>query len=240
MDDGVDAGAHEEEKKEGVQPNLCFDFEGDEDFYYSSPVDGRVTTSICSTDSLHHDTLHRLVGETITDTTTLQTADKGGDLVDLLESAAFREGLEVFANTPMPSLTTGRPVQRQLRFDGLYTPRGPNSATGAELPITATTDAASTASSVEKPVAHSTRDQEEARRYLKLSNYSNRLRGGNLADFSDTVQRKRAAEDADELFKASYAKGKCAKATKAATPLKKRLGDQKTRPATWGGAITSR
>ncbi|KAG3167568.1 hypothetical protein PC128_g19439 [Phytophthora cactorum] len=143
MDDGVDAGAHEEEKKkEGVQPNLCFDFEGDEDFYYSSPVDGRVTTSICSTDSLHHDTLHRLVGETFTDTRTLQTTDKGGDLVDLLESAAFRVGLEVFANTPMPSPTTGRPVQRQLRFDGLYTPRGPNSATGAGLPITATTDAA--------------------------------------------------------------------------------------------------
>ncbi|KUF96957.1 Myosin-J heavy chain [Phytophthora nicotianae] len=50
----------------------------------------------------------------------------------------------------------------------------------------------------------------------------NRLGGGNLAAFRETIDRKRGADDDDDLHEASYAKVKRVKATKAAAHLKKR------------------
>ncbi|EGZ11868.1 hypothetical protein PHYSODRAFT_250536 [Phytophthora sojae] len=74
----------------------------------------------------------------------------------------------------------------------------------------------------------------EAQRYPKLANSSNRLGGGNLADFRDTVGRKRAYE---ELTEASYAKAKRARAAKATTALKKRLSDLERSASRMGGNL---
>ncbi|KAG6587206.1 uncharacterized protein IUM83_02843 [Phytophthora cinnamomi] len=54
---------------------------------------------------------------------------------------------------------------------------------------------------------------------------SNRLGGINLAEFRDTMGRKRAADEDEELAEASCAKTKRVKAMRATAELKKRLSD---------------
>ncbi|ETI42969.1 hypothetical protein L914_11532, partial [Phytophthora nicotianae] len=89
-------------------------------------------------------------------------------------------------------------------------------------------------SAAEKTPSTRARDTEESRQYLSSSN---RLGGGNLAVFRNTVGRKRDADDDDDLAEASYAKVKRVKASKATTQLKKRLNDLETGPSAIGSAI---
>ncbi|KAG1710769.1 hypothetical protein DVH05_013494 [Phytophthora capsici] len=132
-----------------------------------------------------------------------------GSIDELLDSTDVREGLEAFDATPRPSPSPSCPTQRQLRSTGLPKPNPP-------------TTTRPSANHSEKPPAAHARAPEESNKYV---NVSNRLGGGNLAEFRTSVGSKREAEDDDDLAKASYAKGKRVKATKLATQLKKRLSD---------------
>ncbi|KAE8959118.1 hypothetical protein PR002_g30640 [Phytophthora rubi] len=131
----------------------------------------------------------------------------------------------------------------RLRSAGLKKPAKASSVVDPRR--STTTTATSGASGTDKaPSAHSrgqegtcTRDQMEAERYPKLANSSSRLGGGNLADFRDTVGRKRAFEEDEELIEASYAKAKRARAAKATAALKNRLSDLESSANTMGGNL---
>ncbi|EGZ26054.1 hypothetical protein PHYSODRAFT_326989 [Phytophthora sojae] len=150
--------------------------------------------------------------------------------------------MEAFASTPRPAPVAMRSSPR-LRSAGLKKPA--KAPTVADPRRASTTTAMSGASDADKPSGPRSRDQEGARtrdqqkaqRYPKLANSSNRLGGGNLADFRDTVGLKRAYEEDEELIEAGYAKAKRSRAAKATAALKKRLSDLESSASTMGGNI---
>ncbi|KAG3238866.1 hypothetical protein PI124_g16180 [Phytophthora idaei] len=131
-------------------------------------------------------------------TSCVETVEKVVDFSDLMESAAVHEGLEAFT-----------------------TPAALKQTSLASLQSGAATAAIRTGS----PSVGRIRDQEEARRYPKLTNASNRLGRFNLTELRETIGRKRSNEDDDELLEASYVKAKRLRTATAATALKKRLSD---------------
>ncbi|KAI9998840.1 hypothetical protein PInf_003431 [Phytophthora infestans] len=193
MDDGADVDGQFEDEEDD-QPDFSFDLEG---------VDDMVNTSAVSATSLHSATN---IGEVS---------------VELMDSAAGREGLEAFANTSGPSPVCTRSSQRQDRSTGLPKPNVPQASTSSVI-------------SVEKTASIRADDTEYSKRYHTSSN---RLGGGNLAEIRSISGRKRGADGDDDLSEASYAKVKRVKATEAANQLKKRLSDLETDSSAVGGNI---
>ncbi|KAG1709437.1 hypothetical protein DVH05_020092 [Phytophthora capsici] len=133
-----------------------------------------------------------------------------GSIDELLGSTDVREGLKAFDAIPRPSPIPSCSTQRQLRSAGLPKPNPP-------------TTTGPSANMSEKPPAARARVPEESKKYV---NISNRIGGGNLAEFRTSIGRKRGAEDEDDLAEASYAKVNRVKATKLVTQLKKCLSDR--------------
>ncbi|KAE9037239.1 hypothetical protein PR002_g6684 [Phytophthora rubi] len=144
------------------------------------------------------------------------------------------EGLEAFA-TPKPAPLPAAPAPRNLRSAGLKKPRV---ATNSRSNVA---EAAATSNSNKLPAARGyepgTRDEEEAYLHKTLLSASNRLGGGNLYSFRDSVgsKRSRDAGDNDE-DEASFAKVKCLRALKSTTALKKKLADLETTGSNMGSS----
>ncbi|ETO70852.1 hypothetical protein F444_12732 [Phytophthora nicotianae P1976] len=120
------------------------------------------------------------------------TIDGTTNFDELLESAAVHEGLEAFASTPRlpprPPPGSDGSTQRQLRSAGLSKPYH-SQILHVEEP--------------EKSSVGRSRRTAESKGYISAPN---RLGGGNLAAFRETIDRKRGADDDDDLHEASYAK----------------------------------
>ncbi|KAI9984905.1 hypothetical protein PInf_006459 [Phytophthora infestans] len=212
----IDEKAGVTEMDDGADVDGQFEDEEDDqpDFSFDlEGVDDMVNTSAVSATSLHSATN---LGEVSVDDSTAQVS--GMD--ELMESAAGPEGLEAFANTSGPSPVCTRSSQRQGRSTGL---RKPQASTSSVI-------------SVEKTASIRADDTEYSKRHHTSSN---RLGGGNLAEFRSIRGRKRGVADDDDLSESetSYAKMKRLKATKAANQLKKRLSDLETGSSAVGGNI---
>ncbi|KAE9278043.1 hypothetical protein PF001_g25351 [Phytophthora fragariae] len=200
MDDGGDEDDQVDEERE-IEPDFCFNFDGDESF--ESEGDNAGFTGTTSTDSETKSSSSavadvRRTDETVNlsaDTVSLPSTEVSCDFSALLETAAVRDGLDAFATSAnLPPVAVRSSVR--LRSAGIKKPFKSSSP----APITCTTVNAptgGTAGLAKKPVGRS-RDQAEAQRYPKLVSASNRLGGLNLAEFRDTVGRKRASENDDE------------------------------------------
>ncbi|KAG6621972.1 uncharacterized protein IUM83_07398 [Phytophthora cinnamomi] len=148
-----------------------------------------------------------------------------GVFSDLLHTSGVCEGLEAFA-TPRPSPLAAQLTQRKLRSSTTKkTGQGPSAAGPAvSAAFTATANAAS-AMSCPRPASAGRPQDKKPPTEKRYATSSNRLGGINLAEFRDTVGRKRAADEDEELAEASYAKTKRVKAMRATAELKKRLSD---------------
>ncbi|KAG1687511.1 hypothetical protein DVH05_005125 [Phytophthora capsici] len=177
MDDGPDADCQEDEEDE--QPGFSFEYEGDDDICNTSSSMGSTATThfATATDNYRPNGFDDVVTTPI------------GRIDEPLDSTDVREGLEAFDTTPRPSPSPSCPTQRQLRSAGLPKPNPP-------------TTTRPSANHSEKPPAAHARAPEESNKYV---NVSNRLSGGNLAEFRTSIGSKSEAEDDDDLAKASYA-----------------------------------
>ncbi|GMF16371.1 unnamed protein product [Phytophthora fragariaefolia] len=137
------------------------------------------------------------------------------------------DGLEAFAPTPRPAPLPSAPPTRQLRSAGLKKPRK------SSAPNATSADVAAAVKTRKPPAARGfipgSRDEQEAHRHASLQSASNRLGGGNLYAFRDSVGAKRAREGEDqEQAEASFARAKRIRALKTTTALKKKLSDLET------------
>jgi hypothetical protein len=216
MDDGADVDDQEEQE---VQPDFSFDFPGDEN------LDNELRENPNDSSRASEET----------DTSTTVPESSGGLLSGLLDPTGAQEGLEAFASTPRPSPQSISSSQWRLHSAGLAKPHKVPGAATPELTIP--TSPTQTVARQAKPSARSTRDQAEALRNPKLSNSSNRLGGGNLAEFRDSIGRKRALEEDEDLREASYAKVKRVRATKATTVMKKCMSDLESALSSMGSSV---
>ncbi|GMF34347.1 unnamed protein product [Phytophthora fragariaefolia] len=134
------------------------------------------------------------------------------------------EGLEAFASTSQPAPLPATPSTRQLRSAVLKKPWE------ATAPQTNSADDAATMKISKLPAARGYqlggRDEQEALRHVSLQSSSNRLGGGNLYAFRDSVGSKRARDDEDQdQAEVSFAKAKRLRALKTTTALKNKLAD---------------
>lgn len=222
MDDGADVDDQQEEEGE-QHPDFSFNFDGDDGIGNDSSSVSNTTDSargsLSNTDTPHREGSSSL--PSLPNEPGINITDAASSFAEILESAAVHDGLEAFASTPRSSSGPDRSTQRELRSAGLPKPSQSQNTT-------------STAVLEEQSSADRSRRAAESTRYLS---YSNRLGGGNLAEFRGTIGRKRDADDDQDLHEASYAKVKRAKAIKAATQLKKRLGDLESSSGAMGTNI---
>ncbi|KAG6621441.1 uncharacterized protein IUM83_10999 [Phytophthora cinnamomi] len=105
MDDGGDEGDRVEDEDEDEQPDLCV--------YGDNVGSGtgveRTCSSSASTESVNS-VETRGFSEVGAGSAYVPTGESVGDLSELLDSAAVRDGLEAFASTPRPP-TSGRPIE---------------------------------------------------------------------------------------------------------------------------------
>ncbi|GMF31469.1 unnamed protein product [Phytophthora fragariaefolia] len=79
--------------------------------------------------------------------------------------------------------------------------------------------------------------QNEAEKYPKMHNVSNRLGGQDLTAFRDTVGAKSALEDDKETLEASFAKAKRIRAMRTSTALKTKLASVEGAASSMGGSL---
>ncbi|KAE9195673.1 hypothetical protein PF004_g20367 [Phytophthora fragariae] len=229
VDNEVEEEGENEEEEEEYEADLCFDFEGDEGLGHNSPVGDDADTSerASMSDSMHSGEAQTSAGD--------NTHVNSGDFSELLRSAGVYEGLEAFA-TPRPSPPAAQSTQRKLRSSATKkTGQGP-SAAGVAAASTATTDGAN-ATSGSQPATAGRSQGKKPSKQKPYATSCNRLGGINLAEFRDTVGRKCAADEDEELAEASYAKVKRVKAVRATTELKKRLSDLESSSSNMGGTM---
>ncbi|KAG3126844.1 hypothetical protein PI124_g22306 [Phytophthora idaei] len=232
MDDGADEDGQDEE----VEPDLCFDFEGEDAFSDDSRMGGSAATNprsfvTAAGFTIHADESRVLDEESNTSIATIQTVESGGSFTELLHSAAVHEGLEAFASTPRPSPLLGRSSRLQFRLVGMN-----NGSSSVDTGLTASTSPATdTVNRSDNTRGSRTNDQDGAKQNTKYTSSSNRLGGRDLAELRGTLGRKRAIEGDDELVEASYVKAKRVKAAKAIATLKQRLGGLEDTSGNMGG-----
>ncbi|KAG3117599.1 hypothetical protein PI124_g10472 [Phytophthora idaei] len=232
MDDGADGDGQDED----VEPDLCFDFEGEDAFSDDSRMGGSAATNPRSfatdaSSTIHADESRVLDEESNTSTVTIQTVESGGSFTELLHSATVHEGLEAFASTPRPSPLVGRSSRLQLRSVGMN-----NGSSSVDTGLTASTSPATdTVNRSDNTRGSRTNDQDGAKQNTKYTSSSNRLGGRELAELRGTLGRKRAVEEDDELVEASYAKANRVITAKATATLKQRLDNIENTSGNMGG-----
>ncbi|EGZ04460.1 hypothetical protein PHYSODRAFT_256466 [Phytophthora sojae] len=215
MDDGADVDQVDEE----YDQDFSFDFEGEEGLGDITREDADADSggSTTTNDSMHSGETPTSVGDSV----------GNADLSELLDAAGVCEGLEAFA-TPRPLPPSAKSMQRKLRSSSAKNVgQGPTAAAAAAAAAGASTTAAS-AAKAKSGSQQGAKGRAPSKKESKPKGYatsSNRLGGIDLADFRDTLGRKRALEDDEEPSEASFAKAKRVEATRATAELKKRLTD---------------
>jgi len=163
----------------------------------------------------------------VADTSTSSHASTRSKFQDVLASPLTPEGLEAFARTPRPApLRADRGTYSSGAAAGSSKPRKPAANT-----------AASNASAAEEQLAGRLSGKHANKKKSKYQNFSNRLGGGDLADFRDTIGTKRSLEEDKETLEASYTKAKRIRAARATTALKTKLTGLESAANNMGGSF---
>ncbi|KAG6608692.1 Histone-lysine N-methyltransferase [Phytophthora cinnamomi] len=199
------------------QPDFCFDVDPDDSFY--EDVDGEglrvpreaTVTVYGLTESPGSD------GSVEEVSTASSRSLNRGEFQDLLTSPMCAEAQDGDSRTPRSAPARAMPATRRFGCGGLPQPRkGDANATGGEPSLPSLRP-------LVQGVGTVNHDDLEGAKYSKLQKASNRLGGGDLSSFRDTVGAKRTREDDRDTVEASYAKAKRIPAMRATTSLKTKL-----------------
>ncbi|KAE9216017.1 hypothetical protein PF004_g14578 [Phytophthora fragariae] len=190
-----------------IEPDFCFEADPDESFYGDDDVDGegvqtadRLSTesSTCTDESVACDSVE-------------SGSSRLGEFQELLADTLTSGDLTDAARTPRPAPPSATSTTRRAESSGLPKKRRAAVSTVAGI-------APPPSAPQQTPLAAAR--LQEAEKYPKLPNFSNRLDGQGLTTFRDTVG---GLEEDKETMEASFAKAKRIRALGTSMALKTKL-----------------
>ncbi|KAG1697658.1 hypothetical protein DVH05_016097 [Phytophthora capsici] len=204
-----DEAVGDNEEQRFVEPDFSIDTEPDATFYQA---DDQEILNAAAT-MYHPGSIHSEMTASDESVAEVSTEPIRGNFQGLL-AATFVEGVEDSMQTACPAQQRATSSTRRQGSGGLQPPRKTTSNDEAAVTKQKCPDSSGAARS---------RNEIEAAKYPDLQRHSNRLGGGDLATFRDSVGAKRASEDDDDEHEASFAKTKRVRALKATSALKAKL-----------------